>query len=455
MGTMSFDADLHQATARAGAGLLGSRPGDPKLIKNSGEILLTFLLWLTAAPRSQFSYIIKMVIVNMTPPGLWPHHLTKYTQSTQHLKIQTRPQHFPSLQRWTWTRLLIMSGLDHRKIKSVIHIWWEISQYRISYQAGADLVSFGSLVLPLHCGGAVRLADGHCQWGHLARHHGAQHGAARGERGARHCHRDCGQLQGKTLTVTHSQCRHLLLRRQLDDQDWGELAVILCTQSLILAAGGVWCPENVGSCYSLLNFTFRCSAPQDCWHTVTCLPLLRGKAHSALQRPVPQSEKYLDLRLCVDPCLAPELASLPGECWPKPASPGCLSRCTSEGVKWERGDRNSPRCWTLAVAHSTWEHSPPLLRLCNMTRHSAGFLDSQVPLPPPALARLPSAGDEWPAGQVQEKRGAWGWVSLHIRCQYYVRPHLPRLTLAGPYITILTAAQWQISVKSNKSIIQI
>ena len=38
---------------------------------------------------------------------------------------------------------------------------------------------------------------------------------------------------------------------------------------------------------------------------------------------------------------------------------------------------------------------PPLLRLCNMTRHSAGFLDSQVSLPPPpALARLPSARDE-------------------------------------------------------------
>ena len=98
-----------------------------------------------------------------------------------------------------------------------------------SYQGGADLVSFRLFIFPLHSRRAVRAR-------HLARHHGAQHGAAGGERGARDGHRDGGQLQGQSLPVTHRQCRHLLSGRQLDDQHWGELAVILCTQSLILAA---------------------------------------------------------------------------------------------------------------------------------------------------------------------------------------------------------------------------
>ena len=49
------------------------------------------------------------------------------------------------------------------------------------------------------------------QCGHWS-HHRAQHWATGWQGGAWYCHCYCGQLEWQTLPITHSQCRHLLLR---------------------------------------------------------------------------------------------------------------------------------------------------------------------------------------------------------------------------------------------------
>ena len=87
---------------------------------------------------------------------------------------------------------------------------------QLSYQSGPDLVRLCWLIFPLD--GLSSLADGQGGQGVdcvdlNARNpdHGAEQGAARGERGPGHGDRDGGQLerQPRLAPVTHGQCRHL------------------------------------------------------------------------------------------------------------------------------------------------------------------------------------------------------------------------------------------------------
>ena len=173
------------------------------------------------------------------------------------------------------------------------HRWWWVN----SYQGGSDLVSFSLFIFPLDGRRAVGAR-------HLARHHGAQHGAAGRERGARHGHGDGGQLQGQALPVTHRQCRHLLSGRQLDDQHLGAVGSDSLYAEPDFGSRLLCCPENVGSCYSVLNFTFRCSeALQDCWHltshrATTFSSTARGKLGQAVTQ-LGIFRNISVLRLCV------------------------------------------------------------------------------------------------------------------------------------------------------------
>ena len=176
------------------------------------------------------------------------------------------------------------------------------------------------------------------------------------------------------------------------------------------------CPENVGSCYSLVNFTFR--SPRDCWHLVTCLPLLHGESSDCLAE---TSKEFVQIFLS------------PSLCWALLVSCSCLSlpwrlfsrsrpahrvllQCptaqhsTTEGVSSELGDRNSPRCWTLARAHSTWATPLPPLRLCNMTSLRC-FLHSQVPPPPSVRGKMVTG---WGSRCSSQQRGeqAGGQVTV-------------------------------------------
>ena len=90
-----------------------------------------------------------------------------------------------------------------------------------SYQSCSNLVSFSLIIFPLDRSRVTvvslmlsdlrHLRHRYSQCGHWP-HHGAQHGAAWWQRGAWYCHCYCGQLDRQTFSITHSQCRHLLLR---------------------------------------------------------------------------------------------------------------------------------------------------------------------------------------------------------------------------------------------------
>ena len=165
-----------------------------------------------------------------------------------------------------------ISSMGHWHNTSLCELVSHITHHTSSYQSRPDLVRFGWLIFPLDC--VPGLADGQGGQGVEgvdleARHpdHGAQQRAARRQRGPGHSHRDGGQLErqpGVPAPVTHGQCRHLWSGCANSDHHseltWQRSTchhMCQCTQSLILAGTRAWqAQENLGSCYSLVNFTF-------------------------------------------------------------------------------------------------------------------------------------------------------------------------------------------------------
>ena len=197
------------------------------------------------------------------------------------------------------------------------------------------------------------------------------------------------------------------------------------------------CPENVGSCYSLVNFTFR--SPRDCWHLVTCLPLLHGESSDCLAETSKEFVQiFLSPSLCRALLVSCSCLSLPWRLLSR-ARPAhrVLLQCptaqhsTTEGVSSELGDRNSPRCWTLARAHSTWA-TPLPPSACVTWPACAAFFTPKFPLRPPSEGRWWPAGAAGAAHSREESRQADRSL-FDIRCQHYVMLHL---TLDGANITM-------------------